>query len=93
MECAQALLTADLDCKANLAPHPTDINWTRLSMPKSESKIRTVLVYTLLAVLFLFWSIPITFIQAFSSLGKIVEFRVTWKILYGKRRCLHLLGK
>jgi hypothetical protein len=56
--------------KAKLAPFPKDINWLNISRHKGEYWIRVACVYIIIAVMFLFWSLPVTFISAFSNLGK-----------------------
>jgi hypothetical protein len=51
------------------APDPNTITWPNLSVIPFELRIRKLIVAGVLVVLFLFWTVPVAFIAAWSNLG------------------------
>jgi hypothetical protein len=51
-----------------LSPDPKAILWNNLYMSKKVKFTKWVIAFTLLTLLFLFWSIPIAFVAALSNL-------------------------
>ena len=50
------------------APDPRDLRWNSIVLRKEEKHIRRVVTAVVLLLLFIFWSIPVTFISAFTNL-------------------------
>jgi len=67
VQCAQTVIHRDY-MNPKLAPYPEDINWYIFSKTGLELMLRKLVVFALLAVLFVFWSIPVGIVTAFSNL-------------------------
>jgi len=72
MECAQTLLDPNpLKMQTERAPHPMDINWKYFGDGKLERTVRKIGIFTVVALLFLFWTIPVGFLSAFTTLDQL----------------------
>ena len=56
------------------APHPKDIIWDYFMIPEWQRNLRSIGIYVLIALLFIFWSIPITAIMAVSNLETLAKY-------------------
>ncbi|PRP76079.1 hypothetical protein PROFUN_12884 [Planoprotostelium fungivorum] len=73
VQCSQTLLDRD-HLKTQSAPYPGDINWFVFTKTRFEQFARELIMIALLAVLFVFWSIPVGIITAFSNLQALSQF-------------------
>jgi len=74
MLAAQALHESNpFKMKIKLAPEMQDINWGNLTLKRYHRWTRFVIIVAILVVLFLFWTIPVAFIQAFSNLDALSQ--------------------
>lgn len=70
MQAAQSLHDKDPRCMiVEPAPEPNDINWKWLTLRRAEVHTRRIVIYTFIALLFFFWTFPITFVSAFANLS------------------------
>jgi len=69
--------------RARPAPEPHDIDWESLSVDREEFVVRRIVVALVLIAVFLFWSIPVTFISAFYNLNDLVHIPRVVIILIG----------
>jgi hypothetical protein len=82
MGAAQTLLVANRKKMLTVvAPAPGDIMWGWFHQDTSEVLLRHVAAYLCLLVLFVFWSVPVTFLSAFMNLETIERVGVAKRVL------------
>eukprot|EP01117_Protostelium_nocturnum_P014502 TRINITY_DN5522_c0_g1_i2.p1 TRINITY_DN5522_c0_g1~~TRINITY_DN5522_c0_g1_i2.p1 ORF type:complete len:1030 (+),score=356.14 TRINITY_DN5522_c0_g1_i2:199-3288(+) len=74
MACSQSLHKRDPgQCRVIPAPDPQNIEWENLNYASFQKNIRLLICSGILAVIFLFYAIPITFLSSFSSLRSLAN--------------------
>eukprot|EP01117_Protostelium_nocturnum_P016394 TRINITY_DN6490_c0_g1_i1.p1 TRINITY_DN6490_c0_g1~~TRINITY_DN6490_c0_g1_i1.p1 ORF type:complete len:787 (-),score=254.11 TRINITY_DN6490_c0_g1_i1:26-2386(-) len=73
VQCSQTLLHRYY-MKPKLSPYPKDINWPIFSTSRFELVLRHIVVWSLLVILFIFWSVPVTAITAFANLKELQKY-------------------
>eukprot|EP01119_Soliformovum_irregulare_P016782 TRINITY_DN4901_c0_g1_i1.p1 TRINITY_DN4901_c0_g1~~TRINITY_DN4901_c0_g1_i1.p1 ORF type:complete len:740 (-),score=218.39 TRINITY_DN4901_c0_g1_i1:4-2223(-) len=85
MQCVQALHCSDpLKMVVSLAPDSRGIRWDDCAVGTWERRSRAIVVFMLVLTLFLFWSVPVALISAFTNietLNSMKGFRTFWKFL------------
>ncbi|KAF7313319.1 hypothetical protein HMN09_00487400 [Mycena chlorophos] len=69
--CQVAHAPIPLQCKTYPAPEPRDIVWSNMTPSQLNIQTRDVLVFCMIAILFLFWLIPITTLAGLLSYTEI----------------------